>query len=345
MPERATRRRAEGVPPSDEVVGALLRAVGVGDTTSVRATLRESPNLVNAVGPHPFWGGRCQSLHVALDTNRQAMVTLLLAAGADVNGTNDGYAHWSPLMIAVVKRRTRAITQLRRRGARIGLAEALLLGDDRRVRALLAPGRRALRGPVPGNASWLVFARTTRAIDRLLALGVSAEQRDQFGISPLESFSRHGAPGKRLVQHLAARGVEVPASIYARLNDRPALRRLERLTPGVLRDHGVLVAAVDGRHHRLVAWLLGCGADFNARATGGSQGTVLHSAAWAGDVAMVRLLLAHGADTNARDMEHQSTPLSWALTAREVTNNPRCDEVADLLKATQGPVATGASPG
>lgn len=345
MPERVKRRNpTRTTKPPAAVVEALLRAVGVGNTTAVRALLRQDSQLVNAVGPHPFWGGHCQPLHVALDTNRPAMVTLLLEAGADVDGANDGYAHWSPLMIAVVKRRTRAIRQLRARGARIGLAEALLLGDDRRVRVLLARGRRALRGPVPGNASWLVFARTPRAIDHLLALRVSAEQKDQFGITPVEAFSRLGPLGKRLVQQLAAQGVAVPAHIYGRLNDRSALRRLERLTPGALRDPRVLVAAVDGQHHRLVAWLLAAGADVNARAAEGSQGTVLHSAAWAGDVAMVRLLLAHGAATHARDPEHDATPLGWAKTARQVTNNPRCDDVAALLTAVQDPTPASASP-
>ena len=56
--------------------------------------------MVNAVGPHPFWGGRPQPLHVAIETKRRDMFDLLLGAGADVNGTNDEYDHWSPLMLA-----------------------------------------------------------------------------------------------------------------------------------------------------------------------------------------------------------------------------------------------------
>jgi len=42
----------------DQAIAALLRAVGVGEIDTVRTMLVASPELINAVGPHPFWGGR-----------------------------------------------------------------------------------------------------------------------------------------------------------------------------------------------------------------------------------------------------------------------------------------------
>ena len=53
--------------------------------------LEATPALVNAVGPHPFWGGRPQALHVAIERNRHEMVICCSRAGADVNGKNEGY--------------------------------------------------------------------------------------------------------------------------------------------------------------------------------------------------------------------------------------------------------------
>jgi hypothetical protein len=84
---------------SDEVIASFLRAVGDGRFEEVRAALTVEPALVNATGPHPYWGGRPQALHVSIETKRQDMFELLIAAGADINGTNDEYEHWSPLML------------------------------------------------------------------------------------------------------------------------------------------------------------------------------------------------------------------------------------------------------
>src|SRR5579863_1372645 len=85
----------------EELVAEFLRRVGEGETQLARQLLREEPRLVNAVGPHPFWGGRPQPLHVAIELNRGSILKLLLDAGADVDGDNDAYLQWSPLLIAI----------------------------------------------------------------------------------------------------------------------------------------------------------------------------------------------------------------------------------------------------
>src|SRR5689334_19293530 len=46
--------------------------------------------------------------------------------------------------------------------------------------------------------------------------------------------------------------------------------------------------------------------------TGVNNGTLLHRAAWAGDIDMLQRLVARGADTNNRENPFHSTPLSWA---------------------------------
>jgi len=46
--------------------------------------------------------------------------------------------------------------------------------------------------------------------------------------------------------------------------------------------------------------------------TGVNNGAVLHRAAYAGDLAMVKRLVAKGADMSNRDNPFHSTPLSWA---------------------------------
>ncbi len=145
----------------DQVVQGFLKLVGTGQIDEVRRVLAAAPQMVNAVGPHPFWGGRPQPLHVAIETKRRDMFDLLLDAGADVNGTNGEYDHWSPLMLASDQDREDMRDELLRRGARVGLMEALMLADDERVEELLRPGASALPAYAPNGGSVLNFARTT----------------------------------------------------------------------------------------------------------------------------------------------------------------------------------------
>lgn len=334
---RALKVHVDGLPgaragPDDHVVGRFLERVGVGDIDAVRAAITADPGIVNAVGPHPFWGGRPQALHVAVESRRREVFDLLLASGADVDGENSGYDHWSPFALAVDRKQPDMQRALLDAGARVGLLEALLLlGDDATVGRLLRGGRRALPAITPNGGSLLAFARTATAIDRLLELGVDAGQNDRWGTSPIEAMSRLGTAGQPLVRHLLARGIPAAPQEYARLGDQAALAALVSRDPSVARSEAVLLGAVDFGHHDLAGWLLAHGADPNARSARGSRGTALHSAAWEGDLRMARLLVAAGADMRAREAEHDNTPAGWARVAVDVTSNPHCADVAGYL--------------
>ena len=73
----------------------------------------------------------------------------------------------------------------------------------------------------------------------------------------------------------------------------------------------------------------------NSRVDGQSRQTVLHAAAWNGDLPMVRLLVESGADISARDEEHHSTPRQWAETAIRIRNDPHPRPVVDYLAALE----------
>src|SRR2546421_7018463 len=64
----------------------------------------------------------------------------------------------------------------------------------------------------------------------------------------------------------------------------------------------------------MVERLLAAGAD--ARATLLNGETALMTCARAGDARAVKALLAHGADVNAKEHEHQQTALMWAVSQR-----------------------------
>ena len=295
----------------------------------VHLMLAAAPALVNAVGPHPFWGGRPQALHVAIESRRRDMFDLLVERGADVSGSNDEYGGWSPLMLAIHRDQIDMRDELLRRGARVGLVEALLLEDDARVGALVGTGDAS--GPGPNGGSLLAFARTPFAIDRLLECGAPLDAKDQWGATPMEALSRIGARGRALVDHLARRGTTPTPDTYARLGDEEKLARLAAADPSVLQRDDVMMAAVDAGHHALVAWLVAQGGHVNARSSAASHHSALHAAAWNGDLPMVELLVRAGADPTIRDDQYHATPSGWAATAIEVTNNPTCAAIVDYL--------------
>jgi ankyrin repeat protein len=332
---RKLKAHIEATPPqpdADSIVKGFFELVGNGRIDDVRRVLDAAPQMVNVIGPHPFWGGRPQALHVAIESGRQDLFDLLLDRGADVNGRNEQYDHWSPLMLAINRDRTSMRDELLRRGARIGLTEALVLADDARVEAIL--DTTGLPDVVPNGGSILAFARTTRAIDRLLALGASIDAKDRWGSAPIDAMSRLGARGMDLVSHLIARGAPASPKEYARLGDIETLSAMVEKDPAVARLDVVMMGAVEFRHHALVEWLLAHGANVNARAEAQSRQTALHSAAWNGDLRMVQILVAAGADSTLLDDEHQGTPLQWAEVSARITNNPKCLEVVEYLRFT-----------
>ena len=64
------------------------------------------------------------------------------------------------------------------------------------------------------------------------------------------------------------------------------------------------------------------------RRTGSEGATPLHWAAWRGDLALVHLLLAHGAAPSMLDLAHNSTPAGWARHAGNV-------EAAEAIDRTE----------
>jgi hypothetical protein len=215
------------------------------------------------------------------------------------------------------------------RGSRVGLLEALMLGDDDRTASFLAGD--SLPDIRPNGGSLLAFARTPFAFDRLMALGAPTNVRDRWGTSPIEALSRLGPRGRPLVEHLIRRGVPAAPQEHARLGDRAALERMVQADPSVAAQDAVMMGAVDFSHHDLVAWLLEHGGNVNARSDAESRHTALHSAAWNGDVRMVQLLIEAGADPAIRDAQYDATPRGWAHTSIEVTNNEACREVVSYL--------------
>jgi ankyrin repeat protein len=99
----------------------------------------------------------------------------------------------------------------------------------------------------------------------------------------------------------------------AMAGDRGTVQRLMAADPTVReraleRRPDQLVRAAEQDSYAAVELLIELGFDVNARA----RTAPLHEAAMRGNVAVIRLLLEHGADPDVRDTGYHATPAGWA---------------------------------
>lgn len=126
----------------------------------------------------------------------------------------------------------------------------------------------------------IIHARSRAMLDVLLAAGADINARSRWWAG---GFGLLDSAKPELAAYAIERGAIVDAHAAARLGMMPQLRELVAGNP-------VLV-----------------------HARGGDGQTPLH---FAGTVEVAEFLLAHGADINARDVDHESTPAQWMVKDR-----------------------------
>jgi hypothetical protein len=282
----------------------VMRAITKRDHQALSRLLAAAPGVVNQTGPHPRWGGRPQPIHVAIESGDREAFEVLLNAGANVDGDNRHYDGWSPVMIAIHSKRVEMRDELIRRGAAVGLIEALMMGDDRRV-AILLKDPAVLRGPFPNGGTPLHFARTVKAARLLLSQGVSIEAKDKYGKTAPQSWADVRPVSAGLMRLADSIGMKPAWDIFKTV------------------EHGELSK---------VRKLVTTREEANARFPDGSRQTLLHAAAWNGDLAMTKLLVSKGADVFAVDHEHNNTAAGFARYALASFQREPCRAVAEYLE-------------
>lgn len=207
-------------------------------------------------------------------------------------------------MIAIHSEHSEMRDELIRRGATIDLIAALMLGEDHRVAALLKEPA-VLDRPFPNNATPLHFSRTAKSAHLLLSHGVKIEAKDKYGKTAPQCWADAQQPSTGLMRLADSLGVKPALDIF---------RAIEQ-----------------GRLTRVRKFLSG-GTDVNAKFPTGAQHTLLHAAAWNGNLSIAKLLVAKGADLHALDREHRSTPANWARFALKAFNRKPCEAVAEYLE-------------
>jgi ankyrin repeat protein len=310
----------------------LIQAVKNRDVESVRGLLqpRAQPIDVNAAA-----GDGATALHWAAHRDDLAIADLLIRAGARANVADDVGA--TPLHLACTNRSAPMVERLLAAHAD---ANAMLLngetvlmtcaraGDAPAVKALLLHGADANAAEHEHHQTALMWAAAERhpeVVQVLIDAHADIRARSLVYAQTVVDEQTQRA-GREELNYTVKRGGATPLLFAARVGDVESARLL--LKAGAdsndAQPDGVsaLVLAAHSGHGPLAALLLDNGAAPNTLAAGY---TALHAAILRSDVALVKALLAHGADPNLRMI--RGTPMrrdttDWNLPKTLIGSTP-----------------------
>ena len=265
---------------------SAVEAVITGDLAALESSLRENPDLV-----------RARSTRITHFDPPVHRATLLHYVGA--NGV-EGYRQRTPANAVEIAK------ALLKAGAEVD-ALADMYGGHYATMSMLVSSCH------PANAGV-----QAALVETLVDFGASVEARGsaQWG-SPLMTALAFGymPAAEALVRRGARIDNMAAAAGLGRLADA------ERLLAAADSEsrHRALVLAAQHGHAEIVRLLLDAGEDPNRYNPDGnhSHSTPLHQAALAGHTAVVQLLVERGARLDIKDTIYQSTPLGWAIYARQ----------------------------
>lgn len=305
-----------------ERVRALIQAMEQGNAQAVGELVSSDPALANAHTPREFWTGDVRALHFAVGEGNLEVVKTLVENGADVNAVSDQF-DWTPLHLTLGNREV--ADYLISQGANIDIFAASGLGEEARVRELLAEDPSLVEARGPDGATALHFAATPAIAGLLLSLGADIDTLDTYHQSSPVEWALSGG-NTAVAGYLIERGAAIGFLCACALNKVEGVKESLAADPSLATmttpENYLLragftatplhIAARYGAND-VVAVLLDAGADVAARGSDGSM--ALHDAAFTGHLDVVRTLIERGAPINDREPRYNATPLGVARFA------------------------------
>ncbi|HUW31747.1 MAG TPA: ankyrin repeat domain-containing protein [Planctomycetota bacterium] len=275
-------------------------------------------------------------LHHAAAAHVSSIVMLLIKGGADVNAKDD--TNRTPLFYALASRpydtdaRAPAIVQaLLDAGAQDDIFTAVMRDDSQRAARMLDESPGLLMSADSSGFTplhWAMQCGSLDAAELLIKRGAAPAVKGKSGVTPAMVAAM--APDGSAAEALLALDGESGMLAAATCGDAARLAELIKVHPELVqgRDKPItpLHAAAAHGHAEAARILLAHGADVDAKDSSGAM--PLHLAARCGHKDVVRLLLDNNAAIDARRRYTEYTPLAEAL------NGDRAElraDVAELL--------------
>ena len=283
------------------------------------------------------YGDNASALHGAARRADPAVVRLLVEAGADVIGAGDdhqlGVLGWATCLGRV---REDVAAFLLEAGAKLDIWSAIALDRAVDVRAFVEHDRALLGARMSRNEHRRTPVHHAAALNRrgmvrlLIDLGADVHVVDDTGATALTVAALSGSE-PAIVAMLEDAGARLDLLSAVTLQRYETAERMLREEPERLgpdgRDTIALHVAVARQKTEVVRWLIAHGVDVNARRRiWDCNATALHVTAEHGLVDLARILLEAGADPSIRDDKYIATVPEWA----EYCGQPR---VTELLRA------------
>jgi len=247
-----------------------------------------------------------ESVFHAAEHDRREVLELLLAHGADLSSAHAAYGN-TPLFFIAGHR----LGEAGHDAALRGMHWLLEHGADPNV-ACVPSGSRPLHQAVH-------TARSAPMVEALLQHGADPDAADAAGRTAIELAVALGSPELEalLLAHGAdaARITPMHRFLGACMRGEPSgMRSFLEQHPGLMQQlpreaRGLAAMAANEGRAVAVTTLLDMGWDIAWEGPWG--GTPLHHAAWRGDVALVRTLLARRPPLDLRDAQFGSSPIAW----------------------------------
>jgi ankyrin repeat protein len=283
----------------------LIEAVRAKDAGRIRAL------IIERVDVNARQGDQATALHWAAHLDDGPTVDLLLRAGAKADVADDTGA--TPLYLACVNGNADIVTRLLDAGA--NAKTSLLSGESALMTCARAGSATAVRALLRRGAAVNINARESShnqtalmwaasqshpdVVAALLEGGADVRMRSREYTQTVTSEVTQRA-GREELNYTVPRGGSTALLFAARSGDAESVRLLVDAGADVndaLPDgSSALIVATHSGHARAAAILLDKGANANADAVGYSA---LHAAVLKSDLALVKALLAHGANPNA----------------------------------------------